>query len=155
MAAYMKSALPYRGVVAPAQKVLFRTVLRDHPLPDRDTWRDTVSELWDTAGYREEKYAAIALVADRAYAGFRDPGALAVLEHLIVTGAWWDYVDALAIRTVGPLVRAYPAQLVPVMLTWSGGDDLWRRRTAIIHQVGAKEAGGPRYKLPVRHERIL
>ena len=140
MQAYMKSGMPFRGVTSPAAKALFGRVLRAHPLTDPQCWQDTVRELWDRAGFREERYAAIALVADRAYARFRDPAIAPLLDHMVVTGAWWDYDDALATRTIGPLVRAYPAELVPLMLGWSADDDRWRRRTAIIHQVGAKEA---------------
>jgi 3-methyladenine DNA glycosylase AlkD len=140
MRAYMKSEMPYRGVATPEQKVIFRTVLREHPIADRITWQDTVLELWDGAGFREERYAALAVVAHPAYAGHLGPHALPLLDHLIVTGAWWDYVDTLATRTVGPLVRAHPAELVPVMLAWSRDDDMWRQRTSIIHQVGAKRA---------------
>jgi 3-methyladenine DNA glycosylase AlkD len=143
MQAYMKSVMPYRGVASPGQKQLFAQVLAEHPLTDRQVWQDTVRELWDGAAFREERYAAIALLADRRYAGYRDPTTMPLIEHLVVTGAWWDHVDALATRTVGPLVRAYPAELVPLMLRWAtdGTDpDMWRRRTAILHQVGAKTA---------------
>ena len=75
-----------------------------------------------------------------AYTAWRDPATLPLLDHLVVTGAWWDYVDALATRTIGPLVRGYPVELIPVMAAWSVDDDLWRRRVSIIHQVGAKAA---------------
>jgi 3-methyladenine DNA glycosylase AlkD len=124
-------------------KVIAREVLRDHPVSTRGAWEATVRELWDRAGYREERYVALALLADRAYAGFRDPATMPLIDHLTVTGAWWDYVDVLAIRTVGPLVRAYPVELVPLMLGWARDGDLWRRRTAILHQVGTGRAGRP------------
>jgi 3-methyladenine DNA glycosylase AlkD len=140
MQAYMKSALPFRGVPRPGQKAIFAKLLSEHSLPDQVAWHDTVLELWDDAGFREERYAAIALLNHRAYAAYVDPSAMPLVDHLVVTGAWWDYVDVLAIRTVGPLVRAHPAELVPLMLRWSTDDDLWRRRTAILHQVGAKAA---------------
>jgi 3-methyladenine DNA glycosylase AlkD len=138
MKAYMKSELPYRGVTSPEQKIVFRDVLRAHPLADRETWEATVLQLWDGAGFRVERYAAIALVAHRAYATWRDPATLPLLDHLVVTGAWWDYVDALATQTIGPLVRAHPAELVAAMTSWSVDADMWRRRVSIIHQVGAK-----------------
>jgi 3-methyladenine DNA glycosylase AlkD len=144
MQAYMKSVMPYRGVASPGQKQVFAQVLAAHPLADRDSWQDAVRELWDGAAHREERYAAIALLADRRYAAYRDPTTMPLIEHLVVTGAWWDHVDSLATRTVGPLVRAYPAELVPLMLSWAVDADapanLWRRRTAIIHQVGAASA---------------
>jgi 3-methyladenine DNA glycosylase AlkD len=140
MQAYMKSAMPYRGVASPGQKAIFREVLGARPLESRASWESAVLELWDDAQFREERYAAIALLAYRRYAGWRDPQTLPLIDHLVVTGAWWDYVDALATRTLGPLARAYPAELVPLIRTWAADDDLWRRRAAIIHQVGAGDA---------------
>jgi 3-methyladenine DNA glycosylase AlkD len=140
MQAYMKSAMPYRGVATPGQRLIYRELFVAYPLESRAQWEATVLELWDGAAYREERYAAIALVGNKAYARYRDPATLPLLDHLIVTGAWWDHVDSLATAVVGPLVRAYPAELVPVMRAWSTDDDLWRRRTAVIHQVGAKLA---------------
>ena len=59
-------------------------------------------------------------------------------EEMIVSGAWWDYVDELAIRRIGPILRSARARVTPVMLGWAAGRNLWRRRTAIICQVGAK-----------------
>ncbi len=58
-------------------------------------------------------------------------------EELIVTGAWWDLVDWVASHRVGPLVRAHP-RLKRTMRAWARDRDLWKRRTAIIHQLGFK-----------------
>ena len=137
MQAYMKSAMPYRGVPAPGQRRLASEVFRAHPLADRETWRGTVLELWRGAAYREERYLAIALTGARAYARFQDPVELPLYEELIVTGAWWDYVDEVAIRRVGPILRAHRAEVTPLMRAWAGDADPWRRRTAIICQVRA------------------
>lgn len=138
MQAYMKSALPYRGVPSPAQKLLAREVFAAHPLPDRATWRATVLDLWRGAGYREERYLAIALTGWPLYAGYQDPDELGTYEELVVTGAWWDYVDEVAIRRIGPILRGHRAALTPVMRAWSVDADPWRRRTAVICQVKAK-----------------
>ena len=43
---------------------------------------------------------ALAVLGDRRYARFRTLDALALYEELIVTGAWWDFVDEVA---AGPL----------------------------------------------------
>jgi 3-methyladenine DNA glycosylase AlkD len=137
MQAYMKSELPYRGVPAPGQRRIATEVFRAHPLPDRDTWRATALELWRDAGYREERYLAIALTGAKAYRGYQDPGELPLYEEMIVTGAWWDYVDEVAIRRVGPILRSHRAEVTPLMRAWAGDGDPWRRRTAIICQVRA------------------
>jgi 3-methyladenine DNA glycosylase AlkD len=139
MQAYMKSAMPFYGVSASAQRSLLRTCFAAHPLPDRVTFESAVRTLWDDATHREERYAAIALARSRAAARWRDVDSLPLDDHLVVTGAWWDYVDVVAVHLVGPVVRADPHHAHPVVLRWSVDDDLWRRRTAILCQVAAKD----------------
>jgi len=139
MQAYMKSAMPYRGVPSPVQKALAREVFPAHPLPDFETWRQTALALWRDATYREERYLAIALTGLRAYAAQQTPASLPLYEELIVTGAWWDYVDEVAIRRIGPILRSHPDVVRPLMLAWRTDGDLWRRRSAIICQVGRKD----------------
>lgn len=139
MQAYMKSAMPFRGVAKPQRSALLKRVLADHILPDRVIFTATVLELWRTAEFREERYAAIELSGYRVYRRWQDPDLIPVYEEMIVTGAWWDHVDELAIRRIGPLLRASRAAVTPVLLAWANDGNLWRRRTAIICQVGAKE----------------
>lgn len=139
MQAYMKSAMAFRGVASPERSAFLRRVLTDHILPDRVTFTATVLELWRSAEFREERYAAIALSGHRAYRRWQDPGLIPMYEELIVGGAWWDYVDEVAIRRIGPILRGDRGRMTPTMLAWAADGDVWRRRTAIICQVGAKE----------------
>ena len=59
-------------------------------------------------------------------------------EELIVTGAWWDYVDDIASHRVGPILRDHPASMRRKMLAWSKSKNMWKRRTAILCQLGFK-----------------
>ena len=62
-------------------------------------------------------------------------------EEMIVTGAWWDCTDAIAPHRIGDyLLRGYPESMTPVMIQWSRSTDRWKRRSAIICQLGFKEA---------------
>ncbi len=140
MQAYMKSALPYRGVAAPECRVIFRAAIAGHPLPDRAAWLGAVRELWDDARHREERYGALALARHRQYAAHRDHTVLPLYRHLVVTGAWWDVVDDVATHLVGPLLHAHPDQVRPALVGWATDDDRWLRRAAVIAQLGAKEA---------------
>ena len=135
--AYMKSAMPYRGVRLPEVRRLCRPLFVAHPMHGRDDWEHAVRLLWDGAAYREERYAATELTGHRLYRSHQDLAALPVYEHMIVTGAWWDHVDVLAADRIGPILRAFPAQMAGVLRTWAVGDDLWRRRTSIIAQLGS------------------
>lgn len=88
--AYLKSALPCRGVTSPVARALFREGLAAHVLPDRATWLATVHQLWDDE-------------------------AVPLYRHLLTTGAWWDVVDDVAThlgakdRTDPDWVRAFVA----------------------------------------------
>jgi len=139
MQRYMKSEMPFRGVPSPERRTLGKRLFDAHPLSDVDEWRTTVLSLWRDAEYREERYVAIDLSGHRRYAGWQTPDLLPMYEEMIVSGAWWDFVDELANRRVGPLLRAHRAALSPVLRRWATDADLWRRRTSIICQLGFKE----------------
>src|SRR5262249_42004961 len=119
---------------------LYRSVFSQYVLDSFSAWHDTVGALWDEAGYREEKYAALELIAFRRYSAYRTLEALPLYERLIVSGAWWDLVDGLATHEIGDLLRRYPVEMGATLLGWSQGDDPWLRRTSIICQVGFKSA---------------
>ena len=140
MQAYMKSALPYRGVTSVPLRALTREVVAANPLPDRPTWEAVVRELWDDAEYREEWYAALAVARHPLYRGYQDVDTLTHYRHLLVTGAWWDVVDDIATHLVGDILAADPERVTPVMRAWAVDDDLWLRRTAVICQLGRKAA---------------
>jgi 3-methyladenine DNA glycosylase AlkD len=133
MRAYMKSELPFYGVQKPARTVLARAVFAAHPLESFDAWQRTIQALWRDARHREERYMALALLQDRRYAAYRTMDALPLYEELIVTGAWWDLVDEVATRLVGEL------DVAVAMREWSVAEDLWKRRTSIIHQIVRRE----------------
>ncbi|HEX2363134.1 MAG TPA: DNA alkylation repair protein [Jiangellaceae bacterium] len=139
MQAYMKSTMPNLGVQKPARGAALRPVLRSHRLPDRSTWEDTVRLLWDGATHREERYAATDLARYRRYTAWAtDPRSLPLYDHLIVSGGWWDHVDEVAIKLVGPLLRAHHGQIAPAIRGWARNSDRWRRRAAVICQIGSR-----------------
>ena len=140
MQAYMKSVLPFRGVPTPERTRLVKAVLASSAPADRATWEATVRELWDDAEFREERYVAIDVCRDQSARSWQDVDAVPLYDHLVVSGAWWDHVDAVAIALLGPILRSAPSDLAPLVRHWAVDADLWRRRTSIIVQNGAKEA---------------
>ena len=132
---YMKSAMPYHGLAAPELRALLRPHLQDFAPVERTEWERTVRAFWDGATHREERYAAIALARHRSARPWQDVDTLALYRHLIVTGAWWDYVDEIAARGVGACLLADRERVTPVMREWAVDDDLWLRRTSVICQL--------------------
>lgn len=138
MQAYMKSAMPFRGVSAQALRRFCRDVCTTHRLPDRQTWEHAVLRLWDEASFREERYAALAVARHRYYRDHQDARTLELYRHLVVTGAWWDLVDDVASHHVGDILPRHRAEVTPVMRIWAMDGDMWLRRTAILCQLGHK-----------------
>ncbi len=56
-------------------------------------------------------------------------------REMIVTGAWWDLVDAVATQRLVWLLRRSPRPMARQMRAWAHSRDLWKRRSAIICQI--------------------
>ena len=138
--AYMKSDLPYFGVGVPQCRRIAGSVFGKHPLPDADAWEAAVLDLWRRAAHREERYAAVELLLLGRYSGWLEPARLPMVEEMVVTGAWWDYVDAIAGRGVGSMLATHPRPMKAILREWAKDDDIWKRRTAILAQLRAKQA---------------
>lgn len=134
----MKSPLPFIGVQTTPLVAACGAVFSSYALDSFDEWRATVLALSRSARFREERYAANLLAGAKPYARFRTPDALPLYEELVVTGAWWDLVDWVATRLLRELHDRFPAEARAAMLTWSRDGDLWKRRAAVISQVGRR-----------------
>jgi 3-methyladenine DNA glycosylase AlkD len=140
--AYMKSAMPFRGITAPALRATVRPILADpaYLLTGRDEWESTICALWDGARFREERYAAVAISGHRLYRQWaRDRSAMPLYRYLVVSGAWWDFVDEIAARRVGPILRAHPETEADRMRSWAIASAMWVRRAAILSQLSSKD----------------
>lgn len=141
--AYMKSAMPYRGLRLPDVRRLTKTALRDAPIQSKGELIAAVTTLWDGANYREEWYSALTVLHLPRHRRWRDVTLLPLYEHVVVTGRWWDVVDDLSTHALRELVIGHPAEVAPVIRSWAPDDDLWRRRAALVCQVGAKDETDP------------
>ena len=140
MQAYMKSSMPYLGVPTPARRAVCRELFSGLAFASSAEWQAEVLAIWRGAQFREERYCAIELAGIRAALVFQRMDALPMYEEMIVTGAWWDYVDAIAGGRLLALLRAEPAAMKLAMLDWASCDDMWKRRSAILCQINAKSA---------------
>jgi 3-methyladenine DNA glycosylase AlkD len=138
MQAYMKSTMPYRGVSGPAQKAIWRQIFPAHALSSRDEWQRVALTLWRDAAFREERYAAVALTGLRGFASYRTMASVPMFEEMIVSGAWWDFVDAIARRQLGDVLRTDPRRMSKLMRRWARDSPMWKRRAAILCQLGFK-----------------
>ncbi len=139
MQAYMKSAMPFHGVKKPARVAALRPLWATYTCAAWPALETLVREAWDHATHREERYAVLDLLERPAHRRLASPEALPCFEHLIVKGAWWDFVDDVAGKKVCRVWLGAPTATTPTLHRWMHTDDLWLRRSAILAQLRAKE----------------
>ncbi|QKD80698.1 DNA alkylation repair protein [Actinomyces marmotae] len=138
--AYLKSEMAMYGVGVPVTRRIAQRIAAAHPDLWREaaTWEAALRLLWDGATHREERYAALAIIRSTRSAPHSDRlESLALYEHLLRTGQWWDLVDETS-HAVGLVVRAHLAAAAR-MRAWAVDANMWVRRSAIICQLQHKE----------------
>ena len=138
MQAYMKSSMPFYGIRTTERRAICKQAFAKSPMDSVHEWRSTALAMWREAQHREERYAALELTGYRLYRPFQTMKELPMYEEMILTGAWWDFVDTIAKDRLGPLLERYPSQMRRKMLQWSKSPNLWKRRSAILCQLGFK-----------------
>ena len=136
MVGYMRDQFAFLGVPAPERRLAQREALGDWKAPSADQLAAFARGCW-ARDEREYQYAACdTLVRQVKRLG---PDDLELLEDLITTKSWWDTVDILASRVVGPLADR------STMERWLVSGNLWLERAAILHQLGSKERTDPEF----------
>lgn len=132
MQRYMKSSIPFMGVKKPGRAEVMKRFRREWVPGTREDYEGLVSALW-AGKTREERYCGISVA--RAYPSFVDLETMGLYERLIREGAWWDFVDEIAIQLVGTVWRAHRKSLSSRMDAWARDPDRWIRRAALIGQL--------------------
>jgi 3-methyladenine DNA glycosylase AlkD len=140
MQAYMKSSMPYLGASTVPRRAALKPVFADLDWPDSAAWQRDVLAIWRGADFREERYAALELTSAKAAKRFQHIDALPMYEEMIVTGAWWDYVDEIAGHRLWSVLQNDRPAMTRTMLAWSTDANMWKRRSSIICQLPAKDA---------------
>lgn len=135
MAAYLRNKFEFLGISAKDRRGAVKPWLRAAKRADADDLLALATWCWDQT---EREFHHVGTDALRAGAANLRADDLDTVRHFITTHSWWDTVDALAAWTVGPVVTNH--DLGAVMDDWINSNNLWVARTAILHQLGYKDA---------------
>jgi len=138
--AYMKSALPFAGVAAPELRAIQKVIFAEHLLATQTDWQNEVLALFRKPPVREFRYVAIELAFHKPYRAWLTTEVWDMLDELVVTGAWWDVIDALAPNHYAHLLAHEPKKTKPRLRRYAKDANLWRRRVAILCQLKTKAA---------------
>ena len=141
MKKYMRGRFEFFGLKAPIRRSLAQECIKTKPSGPQEV-RDLVKILW-AKPQRELQYFAI----DYLIKHFKTFGVeraefdanIESVKNLVTAKSWWDTVDLLSSETVGGLVRKHPDLGKPLMEEWINDDNMWLRRTALLHQLKYKE----------------
>lgn len=140
MAAYMKTDMPFYGVATPQRRAILGELASRYPAQMRSDYEAVVRGLW-RGEHREEKYLAIGYA--RSFPRFVTLSSIPLYRTMITQGAWWDFVDGIAIYLAGHVLMNQRTSLTPKMDAWTTSDDMWLRRTSIIAQLAHKADTDP------------
>ncbi|XP_041352982.1 uncharacterized protein LOC121371276 isoform X2 [Gigantopelta aegis] len=142
MKGYMRGQFEFLGIQAPGRRAAAKQFISECKKLDSVQIKMLVDLMWEQPE-REFQQTALDLCAKSlpVLCGKTDEDCLESLmwtKTIITTKSWWDTVDLLASKVVGGLVSHSPTKLNPVMDAWIQDENMWLRRTAILHQLGYK-----------------
>lgn len=130
MAAYMRDQFSFLGIKSRARKAAHAGIERAIAKEPVETILAFSAECWRQ---EEREFQSTACDLLRRVAKRLEPSDLDAVKALISTKSWWDTVDVLAARVVGPIVQQH--ELGAVMDTWIVDEDMWVARSALLHQL--------------------
>jgi len=141
MRAYMRDQFDFLGITARSRDAAWRQVRSVADGVDGRPGADQAVRFAQSMWRRPEReFRYVGAKALAALSVTLAPRHLDAIRELLVTDHWWDTVDILALNVVGALDRRFPDEVVPVLDVWVTDEDMWLVRTAVIHQLKAKEA---------------
>lgn len=143
MKKYMRDKFDFYGIKCSLRREIMKDVLggKDKGLEVHEI-REFVKILWAKPQRELQSVAVDFLEKHKIFlcknvADFEENSEF--FKMLVTSKSWWDTVDMLAYKLVGYLVQTHPTKGKPVMQKWISSENMWLRRTAILHQLCRKE----------------
>ena len=135
MTAYMKGHFKYLGITAPERKALLSSVFKGYKWSRVDLV-EFAGFAWNSE-FRELHYAGLDMLHRHFKKLTLDD--MPFLESLVTTHSWWDTVDGLAVNPIGKTLKNHRGIKRKWVLKWSDSENMWLKRTAILHQLKYKD----------------
>ncbi|MEJ2189519.1 MAG: DNA alkylation repair protein [Acidobacteriota bacterium] len=141
--AYLKNDLEFYGVPSKRLRAAVRDLLTDNPDLEKTDLKELVATLWQDPVF-DMRGAAIAVLERRQRE--LDASDLELVESLLRSSYTWALVDWISTKVVAPVVSREPV-VKDRLRRWSGDDDFWLRRAAMLSLLPDLRAGGGDFDL--------
>ena len=137
MAAYMKGNFLFVGIKTGLRRDIQKIILLKHKKEIQVEARNVALQLYNLL-QREYHYCAIEILIKELHKKFA-PEDIDLIEYLLITHSWWDSVDTIAKYLLGGYLKQHPENTATVIEKFSGSENMWLNRSAIIFQLGYKK----------------
>jgi 3-methyladenine DNA glycosylase AlkD len=135
---YMKSEMVFLGITAADLKKICSPFFKAHPPANNDEYRATIEYFFKKAKHRQDWYTAILYA--RHFKKFTTIENMDLYVHMVEIGQWWDIVDEVATKLVGPtLLKVDVSQRRIILTSMINRSNMWVRRTALYANVPFKQ----------------
>ena len=132
MSTYMKNKFVFYGIPSPLRKELCKEFIRSEKKSKNIDW-EFLNRCYEDE-HREFQYIVFDyLISLRKYVVFDD---IKKIKYYITTKSWWDTTDFLC-KVIGD-IGLRDTRVSELMLQWSESDNIWLKRTALLHQLAYK-----------------
>lgn len=137
MSKYMKNNFPFFGIKTDERRRIFSAIWKENKTEVSANAR-AIAETLYSKQEREFHYCAIEILIKELKGNYTKKD-IQFIEKLIVTNSWWDSVDTIAKYIFGAYLMEFPAEIDSVIDGFSGSENKWLNRSAILFQLGYKE----------------
>jgi 3-methyladenine DNA glycosylase AlkD len=133
MRGYMREKYPFIGIKKPERAEVFKAIYQVHGR--LEDWFEVCTELF-ALPEREFQYAAMdyMLKAQKCW----DHRVPVLVDRWVDENTWWDVVDVLGPKVLGPYFLKFPHQRAEWIATWMASPVFWHQRLCILFQLGYK-----------------
>ncbi|MHA8051102.1 DNA alkylation repair protein [Aquirufa sp. ROCK-SH2] len=130
MTKYMRNQFPYLGIKKPERHAVFVDLYKKHGSKE-DWW--TVCNVLFAKKEREYQYVAMDFLQKKSKEW--DERIPSLVESWILAQPWWDVVDVLSPKVLGPYFLRFPEQQTYWLTRWMESNNFWLQRACILFQL--------------------
>lgn len=137
MEKYMKNHFTFYGLKTEVRRKIHKECLDNNKQEVKENARQLALGLYSKSE-REYHYSAIEILMKEFKKNLRLED-IGLIEHLLVTHSWWDSVDTISKYLLGGYLKQFPQERDNVLVGFSGSENMWLNRSAILFQLGYKK----------------
>ena len=134
--AYMRNQFDYYGIKAPQRRLVQKPFLVKQYLPPKQDLAKIVKNLWKKP-QRDFQHFAQELACK--YVRQYHTSDIGLLEHMVTHKSWWDTVDYISVKLIGPYFKMYPERRDHQIKVWMDSENIWLQRSCLLFQLKYKQ----------------